>query len=565
MRRFFLVIGMMLCALYSLAWVMHLMPGKVTKKQDTDKVQLLHADRLYYNQYTNREAQFLVGNVRFEHQGALMYCDSALYYEATKSFDAFGHVKMVQGDTLSLTGDILHYRGFERMAYVGTYQNEGVVLRHRQTTLYTDSLVYDRVSDMGYFPNRGRLVDKDNELTSDWGQYSPSTRDAQFNYNVQLLNPRPPKEAKSKLLSDTLSYNTLTGVAHVKGPSNLYHGDNTRVYTTNGYYYSHTDEAFLYDRSILDHVAKRLVGDTLHYDGRTHDSKAFGHIDYDDYENKNKFYGHYALYNDSTGYAEASDSALCIDYSQRDTLYCHADTFKVFTYHIDTDSVYRVMHAYRHVRAFRVDMQAVCDSLVFDGKDTCMTMYKDPIVWQQGQQILGEEIKAWANDSTLDSVYVINQALLVERIDSMHYNQVASKEMHSYFRDGEVWLNVADLNVLINYHPFDSDSLMIGMVHAESTQLKMYMKDRKVQRIWMPGTTGQMYPVDQTPANMRFLENFAWFDYIRPLHKDDVFEWRGKKSGTELKESVRHIAPQQKLSNIKRIKKHESVHSKGTP
>ena len=74
-----------------------------------------------------------------------------------------------------------------------------------------------------------------------------------------------------------------------------------------------------------------------------------------------------------------------------------------------------------------------------------------------------------------------------------------------------------------------------------------------------------MYPVDQTPANMRFLENFAWFDYIRPLHKDDVFEWRGKKSGTELKESVRHIAPQQKLSNIKRIKKHESVHSKGTP
>ena len=150
MRRFFLVIGMMLCALYSLAWVMHLMPGKVTKKQDTDKVQLLHADRLYYNQYTNREAQFLVGNVRFEHQGALMYCDSALYYEATKSFDAFGHVKMVQGDTLSLTGDILHYRGFERMAYVGTYQNEGVVLRHRQTTLYTDSLVYDRVSDMGY-------------------------------------------------------------------------------------------------------------------------------------------------------------------------------------------------------------------------------------------------------------------------------------------------------------------------------------------------------------------------------------------------------------------------------
>lgn len=553
MRRLLTFVVVLSFGLFTFVWA--LLPARPKMKgkarpQSSEMVYLRHSDKLYFNQYVNRNAQILVGNVCFEHQGALMYCDSALYYKETKSFDAFGNVRMLQGDTLSLTGDVLYYNGSDQMARV----RYNVVLRHRETTLYTDSLDYDRLYDLGYFFEGGRLVDKDNELTSYWGQYSPSTRDAEFNMNVKLVNPRPPQEAKSTLLSDTLHYNTKSGIAHVTGPSNLEHG-NTHVYTEDGYYHSNTDEAFLLNRSILTNVAKRLVGDSLYYDGVTHDSKAYGNIDYDDRENKNKFYGNYALYNDSTGYAEAADSAVCIDYSQKDTMYAHADTFKLYTYFIDTDSTYRMLHAYHHVRAYRIDIQAVCDSLVYDGRDSCATMYKDPIIWQDGQQILGEEIKAWANDSTIDSVYVINQALMVERIDSVHYNQVASKEMHSYFRDGEVVLNVAELNVFLNYHPFDSDSLMIGMVHAESSELKMFMEERKVQKIWMPATTGEMFPIEQTPPDKRLLENFAWFDYIRPLNKDDIFVWRPKKAGSELKESVRHEAPKQKLGNINRVHK----------
>lgn len=553
MRRFFGLLLVLLCGVLTLTWALQPAPKKNNGKkrpQSKEMIYLRHSDKLYFNQRVNRDAQILVGNVCFEHQGALMYCDSALYYKETKSFDAFGHVRMVQGDTLSLVCDLLYYKGEESMAYAGTNRDEGVVLKHRETTLYTDSLVYDRLYDDVFFPNRGRLIDKDNELTSNWGDYYLSTRDAHFNYNVKLVNPRPPKETKSTLLSDTLHYNTKSGIAHVLGPSNLEHG-NTHVYTEDGYYFSNTDEAYLLNRSILTNVARRLVGDSLYYDGKSHDSKAYGNIDYDDRDNKNKFVGNYALYNDSTGYAEAADSALCIDYSQADTLYAHADTFKLFTYNIDTDSVYRMVHAYRHVRAYRKDLQAVCDSLVYDGADSCATMYYDPIVWQQGQQILGEQIKAWTNDSTVDSVYVINQALMVERIDSMHYNQVASKEMHSYFKDGEVTLNVAESNVFLNYHPYDSDSLMIGMVHAESTELRMYMNERKLEKIWMPATNGEMYPIDQTPPEKRFLENFAWFDYIRPTSKDDVFVWRGKKEGSELKEQIRHAAPTQKLSNLK--------------
>lgn len=523
--------------------------AKNNRKPSDSRVHLLHSDRLYFNQRIHPTAQFLVGNVRFEHDGTLMWCDSALFYEATNSFDAFGNVRMRQTDTLSLVSDVLYYDGLDQMARA----RYNVVLTHRGTTLYADSLDYDRLYDMGYFFEGGKLVDQDNELTSDWGEYSPSTREAVFNYNVRLVNPRPPKEAKSVLISDTLHYNTRTGIAHVLGPSNIDDGDN-HIYTENGYYDSNTKESFLLDRSILQNGNKVLVGDSVYWNGQDSVGKAYGHAIYSDTLNKNMFIGNYALYNDRIGYAEAADSAVLIDYSQKDTFYAHADSFFLYTYHIDTDSMYRMLHAYHHVRAYRVDIQAVCDSMVYDGRDSCTTMYKDPIVWQEGQQLLGEMIKAWRNDSTLDSVYVINQALSVERLDSIHYNQVASKEMHSYFEDGDLRLNVADMNVYVNYYPYDDDSLMIGMNHTETSQMKMYMKDKKVEKIWMPEATGVMYPVPMVPPNMLYLENFAWFDYIRPLDKDDIFNWRSKKAGTELKESVRHTAPRQRLEDVKKEK-----------
>lgn len=520
--------------------------NKKTGKGD-DQIHLLHADRLYYNIRIRRDAQILVGNVEFEHQGSLMYCDSALYYQETKSFDAFGNVRMKQGDTLTLTGETLYYDGISQKARMSGHE---VLLKHRDTWLYTDSLVYDKLYGVGYFPDRGRLVDQGNQLTSDYGSYTPSTREAVFNFNVRLINPLPPEPVKSELLSDTLYYNTGSGVAHVVGPSNITQGT-TLIYTENGYYDSNNDFSYLLDRSHVNYVSKRIEGDSLNYDGKTKVSKGYGQVVYDDFANKNRFLGNYVLYNDSTGYAEAADSALCVDYSQRDTLWAHADSIKMFTYFMDTDSMYREVHAYYKVRIFREDMQAVCDSMVHVGKDSCITMYKDPILWQQGQQVLGEVIMAWTNDSTMDSVHVVNQALLVERMDSLYYNQVSSKLMRSYFEDGEIYLNEAEGNVLVNYYPLDDDSLMVGMIHAESTELKIFIKERKIQRIWMPATNGMLYPVDKTPDNERFLPTFAWFDYVRPVDKDDVFHWRGKKEGTELKESVVHRAPTQRLDDVK--------------
>ena len=511
------------------------------RERSKSKVVLLHTDNLTYDQYRHPGAQILTGNVQFQHDGVLMYCDSACFYVATNSFDAFGHVKMVQGDTLDLVGDMLLYNGMEQLARV----RHNVILTHRESKLYTDSLDYDRLYELGYFFEGGKLVDKDNVLISDWGQYSPPTRQAVFNYNVQLENPR------FTLISDTLNYNTRTSMAEIVGPSNIDSGDN-HIYSESGFYNTQTEQAILLDRSIVTNKGRKMVGDSLFYDSKTGIGEGFRNVVYTDEVNKNMLTGNYCYYNDSLGYSMATDSAVAIDFSQRDTMYMHADTFKVYTFHIDTDTMYREMRAYHKVRSYRTDVQSVCDSLVYNTKDTCITMYRDPIVWNAGQQVLGEVIKIFLNDSTIDRIHVIDQALSVEQIDTVHYNQVAGKEMISYFRDGEMYQTWVNGNVYVDYYMFDDDSLMIGLNYTETTELKLYMKDRKMEKIWMPASTGVIYPIVMIPANRLYLSNFAWFDYIRPLNKDDIFLWRSKKSGTELKASYKRKAPVQSLDQFKK-------------
>lgn len=540
-------ITLMVClvGLCCISW----MPAPAPKSQE--QIKLLHADRLYFNEalqrQLNREARCLVGNVQFDHEGTLMFCDSALLYTEDNSFDAFGNVRMKQGDTLELVGDRLYYYGTDRLAQM----RDNVILRHNGTTLFTEFLDYERNESKGSFHNGGTLVDGNSQLTSNFGNYYADRREAEFFENVELVNPLPPDAPETRLTTNEgiLYYNTRTGIAHVVGPSNIEHGVEDFIYTENGYYDLHGDSAWLLDRSKLQRVFKHLTGDSICYSKKTAIAKAFGNVIYEDRDNRNMYTGNYAYYDDLIGYSEAADSALLIDYSQQDTAWCHADSFRVYTFHMDTDSMYRKLHAYYHVRAFRADAQAVCDSMVYDGKDSCATMYKDPILWQGNQQVLGEKIITWVNDSTIDSTYVVNQALTVEKLDSLHYNQVSSREMHTYFdQNTDPYLMTAEGNVLINYYPLDEDSLMIGLNSGETSKLRIHLEGRQVKYIWMAGGGScVLYPLDQSPNDKIFLPTFAWFDYMRPLDKNDVFVWRPKKAGTELKESIRRDPTRQTL------------------
>lgn len=497
-------------------------------QQAKSKVYLIHSDLLRKDS-RHPDAQVVVGNVVFRHDSVYMYCDSAYYYDKLGSFEAFSNVKMNQGDTLFLYGDRLYYDGNTQIAEV----RNNVRMENRNTTLLTDSLNYDKVYNLGYFFDGGTLMDEQNVLTSEWGEYNPTTKQSVFNYNVKLVNPQ------FTLTSDTLEYNTLSKVAEIVGPSDIL-SDNNHIYSELGTYNTATGKAFLYQRSVITSDAKQLTGDTLYYDRNTGVGEAFSNMEMRDTVNKNMMTGEYGFYNEKTKYAFATRKAVAVDYSQGDSLYLHADTLMMETFHLDTDSMYREMRAFHKVRFYRTDVQGVADSLVFATGDSCLTLYKDPILWNQNQQLVGEKICIYMNDSTVDWAHIINQALSVEQIDSTMYNQVSGKEMKSYFRNKQMYKTEVIGSVRVIYYPMDSDSTLIGMNVSETSQLDVYLENQKLEKMVMsPKSSGTLYPITQIPAGKDRLENFVWFDYIRPKDKQDIFNWVPKKVTDQLKKNVR--------------------------
>lgn len=507
---------------------------KGEQKPAKSKVYLLHSDVLKKSPLNpDPDAQILIGNVAFRHDSVYMYCDSACFYEKTNSLEAFDNVKMVQGDTLFLYGDYLFYDGNTQIAQV----RYNVRMENKNTTLLTDSLNYDRIYNLGYYFDGGTLMDEENVLTSEWGEYSPATKISVFNYDVKLVNP------KFTLTSDTLRYSTATKIANILGPSDIV-SDANHIYSELGFYNTQIGQAELLDRSVLTNEGKRLIGDSLFYDRVKGYGEAFDNVIMTDTVNKNMLTGDYCYYNELTKYAFATKKAVVVDYSQGDSLFMHADTLQMYTYYLNTDSMFRETRAYHKVRMYRADVQGVCDSLVFSSKDSCLTMYYDPILWNNNQQLLGEKIMIYMNDSTIDWAHIQNQALSVEQLDSISYNQVTGKEMKAWFQGGEMRKVDVIGSVRLVYYPMESDSMLIGMNVSETSLLNMFLENRKMKKMIMsPKSNGTLYPMLQRPPEKMKLDNFVWFDYIRPLDKEDIFEWRGKKAGQELKKSNRSAVP----------------------
>ena len=514
-----------------------------TKRKAEDKRIHFTSDRLYHDASISRDGDILIGNVRITHDGMILTCDSAVVYENSHSFLAYGSVNMTQGDSISLKGDSLYYDGTQEFAQVF----DNVEMRHGTLTLYTDILNYDRRDDRGFYDTGGKIVDRKMQLTSDNGEYFTNTKTAVFHYNVLLTN-----DAKDSLVTDTLYYDANIKLAHAIGPSNIMSGKST-IYTEDGYYSTTDGKAQMYQRPILFNEGKKLTGDSIFYDKETQQSFAYGHIVFTDEKNKMMLLGQYGWYDDKTGRALCTDSALAKDYSQGDdTLFVHADTLRMESFHLKTDSVYRNLMGYFHVRAYRNDMQMVCDSLSYTTRDSCMRLYKDPIIWSENRQILGEVISVYISDSTIDSIYVDQQALMIEQLaDTTLFDQVSGNLMRAWFREGELNQCWVDGNGCVVNYPMEKDSTFLYSNYIEAAKLRAYIEKRKLQRlVGFPSPQCSTYPLGQAPLEKTRLKGFAWFSDIRPRDKNDLFEWRAKKDADKLKAIPRRRPPMQTLKRL---------------
>jgi len=193
--------------------------------QAPKKIYVEYADNFDINQNEIPDAMLLTGNVRIRHEGMVMTCNKAYFFQKENYLKAFGDVKMVQGDTLFLDGKYAEYNGNIKQAFA----TGNVVMRSPDMTLVTDTINFDRNIQQAYYTTYGTITNKDNTLRSKSGRYFAKQKKYEFRTAVTITNP------KYIIKSNHLDYYNNSGHSYLFGPSTITSKENY-IYTEKGFY-----------------------------------------------------------------------------------------------------------------------------------------------------------------------------------------------------------------------------------------------------------------------------------------------------------------------------------------
>lgn len=477
-------------------------------------------------------------NVVLTQPGSALHCDSLDYNSNSHMANYEGHGRLV-GNGSTITSEKGEYN---TQTHDSHFTGKRVVLHSPEYNLTTPDLTYNTQTKQGHVQGKSVIRTVNREVIH--------TNNADFNGIAHSFTTHGHSTVSSPerdIEGDDMDYDRSTGRGeghgHVrvndKQGGRIITGDNVRFRTArvvkNRKVHNEVVEFEGEGNSkIIDHPAQRTIkGDHLSYNAQTGEGFGEGNVDYIDHKQKNAFLGDYIHYTplDAIAYGKVIGK----EFSQGDTLFVHADTIlmkgvvesRKIAERTVQDTI-RTFYGVDNVRAFRTDAQAVCGLLIACSRDSSMTMYKDPIVWSGQRQMVGDSIRCFMNDSTIREAHVMGNAMSIELMrDGEHYNQVSAKRMNGFFTDGKIQWGEAIGNVFVIYYPVDDkDSSLIGLNYTETDTMRFYMTptaERKLQKIWMPKSKGTLYPMNQIPADKKTLRGFAWYDYIRPVDKYDLF------------------------------------------
>ena len=279
---------------------------------------------------------------------------------------------------------------------------------------------------------------------------------------------------------------------------------------------------------------KTMVGDTIFYDKKMKFAEGFKWVQLNDTVQKSTLVGNYVNYDEIKKIGMATDSAILVDWSSKDTMYVHADTL-----YTSKDSIYNVARGFYHVRLFRTDVQGLCDSLAYSSRDSVLNMFGEPVIWADNNQLSGEIIKAFSKNKKVERIHIKGTSMAVQHQDSIFYNQLSGKEMIAYLDSGQLKKVYVNGNGETIYYPMDEkDSTLVGINKTQSSFVTMYFKNKKVNRILLTSaSTGTMYPLLQLKGDDLYMKNFFWLDDQRPKKKEDVLLTFAKKKRTRTTET----------------------------
>lgn len=477
---------------------------------------------VYGANFTKDEAQFPGASifskdderqVQFEHQGADLWCDIAIFYAEENRLKAIGNIRLQQGDSIEMNSGKMDYDGDTRLAKAW----EKVDLTNGQMRLTTDTLYFDREKQQAYYNSGGKVVDSANVLTSIVGTYFMTPKKYQFQRKVHIDNP------DYIIDSEQLDYYTTSKNAYMYGPSTIT-GEEYKIYCERGFYDTTIEQGYGIKNTRIDYDNKIIEGDSLYFDKASEFASATNNIQITDTINNGVIRAHYAEVHKAKDSVFATKRAVSISLVQKDSLYMHGDTLMVTGKEDE-----RIIMAFRNSKFYKTDLSGKSDSIHFDERTGVTELITDPILWNVDNQITGDSIHLISDMETdkLDSLKVIENAFIIslDTISGTGYNQAKGKNLFGKFIENE--LKIIDLvqNTEVIYYVYNDDEELIGIDKTICSKIRLLMADNDIEDItFYVDPVGDIFPETDLPVDSRKLKGFVWRGDERIMSKEEIFD-----------------------------------------
>ncbi len=469
------------------------------------KVKLERADKQSGGKFADGQRyDSWIGGVIFSHLSTRIKCDSAIRLNKTNVIEAFGHVRITEGDSITVTSRKLTYDGNTQVAKL----RENVVFtKLDQVTLYTDFLDYDRVKQQAYYFNNGKLIDSTNTLTSERGYYQVNTNIASFKKNVVGVNP------DYTMKSDTLQYNTTTNIIYFLADTELIDKDGNIFDYSQGQYDTNRKKSDL-NQGVLETESYNLVGDKLFLDDIRRYYKATSNVVMTAKNQDIIISGEIGEYWRDQKLTKIYGNALMKQITDGDTLYLSADT--LISIDSDLDSAKRLL-AYHNVKIFKSDLQGSSDSLAYFLADSTIYFYNNPVLWNDGNQMTADSINLVIAEKKIKQLNMQDNSFVISKDTVLNYNQIKGRSMVAYFDENAIE------NILVNgngesiYFALEEDNTAIGMNQIICSDMKIIFNKNKLENIiFYVKPEGKMIPPHELKESEKELRGFVWREDEKP-------------------------------------------------
>jgi hypothetical protein len=177
-----------------------------------------------------------------------------------------------------------------------------------------------------------------------------------------------------------------------------------------------------------------------------------------------------------------------------------------------------------HIRVFKSDMQARCDSLEYCDLDSLARLFISPIVWNEGnRQYTSDSLYVSIKNQRMDKANLMSDAFIIIQEDSICFDQIKGAEILAYFDSTTVLERFDALGGSSALFYLKENDAFATVNKVEAKMISANFVDGEIDRIfYFENPKNDAYPVVQLPPEEKQMKGFHWQPESRPKDRKDI-------------------------------------------